>query len=122
VSTENTGRISRTLAPEAQAILFGTATEKVLDEQLRPITEVDEAHLIMLSERGLIRRQEAGRLLRSIRELRAGDFQPLRGRPAPRGIYLLYENHLIEVLGLETGGGCPYEGDFDGTLDASSWL
>ena len=41
------------------------------------------------------------RVLGAIGRLRAEGFAPLGGRPAPRGLYLLYEDWLIETLGEE---------------------
>jgi argininosuccinate lyase len=73
-------------------------------EELRSIVEIDRAHLIMLAERGLVERGHAARLLRAIAELESRDFAPLAGRPPIRGLYLLYEDFLIEALGAEVGG------------------
>lgn len=101
--TEHTGRIARGVTPTAQRILFGTVTEDDLGELMHS-SQVDRAHLVMLVERGLTERTHARALLRAIDELRSRRFAPLRGLPTPRGLYLLYESHLIEELGSETGG------------------
>jgi argininosuccinate lyase len=68
------------------------------------ISRVDRAHLVMLAERGIVDRGRAARVLKEIEHLRACRFAPLWAKAAPRGIYLLYENYLIEKLGPETGG------------------
>src|SRR5436305_4912496 len=58
----------------------------------------------MVLEAGLLSRDTARRLLAAMDQLAAADHAPLRGRPAPRGLYLLYERWLVETLGEETGG------------------
>lgn len=101
---ENTGRLKRSVTPTARRILFSGETEGELRDELRLITEVDRAHLVMLVERGLVEREKACAILGVIDRLRASGYTPLQGRPAPRGLYLLYESYLIETLGAETGG------------------
>ncbi|MBI3688109.1 MAG: argininosuccinate lyase [Actinobacteria bacterium] len=99
-----TGRLTATLSEHLQQIVYGRPAAGELAEELSLITTVDQAHLVMLAECGLIGREDAGRLLRRIAELRAQRFAPLVGVPAPRGRYLAYENQLIASLGPGTGG------------------
>lgn len=101
---ENTGRILQGLTPTARRILFGPSADAGIDAELGHITQVDRAHLVMLAERGIIDSTSACLLLETIEDLRSSDFAPLRGELAPRGLYLLYENYLIEKLGAQTGG------------------
>lgn len=101
---ENTGRLLQGPAQLARRILFGANADVSIDAQLKFITEVDKAHLIMLAERGLIEKSSASIILREINDLRQSDFAPLRNQTAPRGLYLLYENYLIEKLGAQIGG------------------
>ena len=103
-SLENTGRISEGLTWSARRIIFGETVDSALDAELKLISLVDIAHLTMLAECGIIDRDKACRLVSEINKLRAIDFEPLRSRMAPRGLYLLYENYLIEKLGHQTGG------------------
>lgn len=101
---ENTGRIKQALASPARRILFGGTTPAGIEFELRHISQVDRAHLVMLAECGIIRREQAARLLELIRLLDAEGFAPLHAASAPRGIYLAYEDFLIGELGAETGG------------------
>lgn len=101
---ENTGRIERGLTPTAQRILFGASANASIDAELQFATDVDRAHLVMLAERDIIDRERIGALLAEIEDLRANNFAPLRERAAPRGLFLLYEDYLIEKLGAQTGG------------------
>jgi argininosuccinate lyase len=101
---ENTGRIRRTLGPAARRIVFGDHVEQAIRDELPFYVRIDRAHLVMLLEQGLLPAQSVRRLLALMDELVATDYAALRGRPAPRGLYLLYENYLIERLGEEVGG------------------
>jgi argininosuccinate lyase len=100
---ENTGRILQALTPTARHILFGKTADNSADE-LNFITQVDLAHLVMLKEQGIIHSDDCLKLLRVIKVLRSSNFAALNRRPALRGIYLLYENYLVEELGIQTGG------------------
>lgn len=95
-----TGRLRRGVTARAARIVFNAD----LDAELPYLTEIDEAHLVMLTERGLVDPAQAAAMLREIVALRASDYAPLRDRPAPRGTYLLYESHLIDRLGPDIGG------------------
>ncbi|MFI2205556.1 argininosuccinate lyase [Streptomyces sp. NPDC020192] len=102
-----TGRLTTSVAPAAAEILFERhlrAPEDPVAAELRPTSQVDRAHVVMLAEQGVVGRETAARLLAGIEELRATGFAPLRHRPAPRGRYLAYEGYLVEQLGAETGG------------------
>jgi argininosuccinate lyase len=85
-------------------MLFGTTANESIDGELRYVSQVDRAHLVMLAEQGLIERAPARRLLTTISELAANGFAPLHGKVAIRGLFLLYEDYLIQQLGVETGG------------------
>jgi argininosuccinate lyase len=102
--TAGTGRLKAGLTPRAARIVFGDNGDAGIDLELPYITEIDEAHLVMLTECGLIGADSAAKLLVEIRSLRHNGFLPLRGRPAPRGTYLLYEDYLIKTLGADVGG------------------
>lgn len=101
---ENTGRILRGLTPTARKIIFGESADSGVAAELAHVTRVDCAHLLMLAERGILEGWRVALVLEEIAALRAQDFAPLRGLSAPRGLFLLYENYLIERLGADTGG------------------
>jgi argininosuccinate lyase len=102
---EDTGRLRRGLTPIARRIVFDEAgIEAGISEELPSYSLIDLAHLIMLAEQGIIAVPAARLAVRTILALRATDFAPLRGRTAARGLYLLYEDHLIEELGAQVGG------------------
>ncbi|HEX2040412.1 MAG TPA: argininosuccinate lyase [Acidimicrobiales bacterium] len=101
----DTGRITTGLHPTVVDIVFGSSVDEAIDAELAHITQVDRAHLVMLAEQGLVADDTARTLLRAIDDLRAAGFAPLRGRQAPRGLFLLYEQHLADAGGgvLQTG-------------------
>ncbi len=101
---ENTGRLLHGPAPLARRILFGANVDESIATQLRFITDIDKAHLIMLAESGLIEKSSVSQIIREINDLRQSSFAPLRDQTTPRGLYLLYENYLIEKLGAQVGG------------------
>ncbi|HEY2236965.1 MAG TPA: argininosuccinate lyase [Candidatus Angelobacter sp.] len=101
---ENTGRIRKLLSPTARKILFGRSTSSMIDDELPFICSADCAHLVMLAECGICDPQSTARLLRAIQRLMEADFDVLRGRDPVRGMFLLYEDYLIETEGAEVGG------------------
>jgi argininosuccinate lyase len=98
-----TGRIRGELGLRTRRVVYGEPTPASIDAELPLMIRVDQAHLVMLAEQRLISGDTAGRLLRSLAAL-AADPRPLHHRPAPRGLYLMYEGYLIEQLGAEIGG------------------
>lgn len=101
---EDTGRIRRPLDPRARRIVFGDDAAAGIRDELPDYLRVDRAHVVMLVERALLPRESGARILAGVDALAADDYAPLRERPAPRGLYLLYESWLIETLGEEVGG------------------
>lgn len=101
---ESKGRITSTLVPIAQKILFGKLSDEDIDNELLYSTQVDRAHIIMLVKQGIIKRDSAIKLLLEIQKLRNCGFKTLKDKTSYRGVYLLYENYLIEKLGMDDGG------------------
>ncbi len=98
------GRLLGELGPRTRRVVYGELGQTEIDAELPLMIQVDRAHLVMLAEQGLISASAAGALLRCIQELAAARFAPLLSRPAPRGLYLMYEGYLVERLGPEIGG------------------
>ncbi|TJV77117.1 MAG: argininosuccinate lyase, partial [Mesorhizobium sp.] len=71
---------------------------------LRHQATIDEAHLVMLADQGLVSQAAAAELLKHILDLQDEGFQSLEGRDAPRGLYLAYEAELAARAGLEKAG------------------
>jgi argininosuccinate lyase len=99
---DDTGRIRRPLSPTARRIVFGDPPAG--PSELMLVSQVDRAHLVMLTEQELVDRAAAATLLAEIELLRAACFVPLQGTEARRGQYLLYEDWLAGRLGERTAG------------------
>ncbi|MFJ8661902.1 argininosuccinate lyase [Streptomyces sp. NPDC093795] len=99
-----TGRLTGTLGPRTRRVVYGESGPEDIRQELGATTTVDLAHVVMLTERGLLPREAAAALLRRITALRADGFTALYELPAPRGLYLMYEGHLVAELGAEVGG------------------
>ncbi|MBO4254988.1 argininosuccinate lyase [Streptomyces griseorubiginosus] len=99
-----TGRLSRTLGARTARVVYGEPGPDAVRQELGHTSTIDLAHVVMLTECRLLPRTAAGTLLRTITALRADGFAELHDRPAPRGLYLMYESHLIERLGADVGG------------------
>jgi argininosuccinate lyase len=99
----DTGRLKKPPNRFVHRILLDAPPEtRAMDLTL--ISQVDLAHVLMLSECGILKSEDASRLLRAILELRDLRFAPLQNRPQERGLFLMYEGYLREVCGEKTGG------------------
>jgi len=99
---DNTGRITVGLSAAVRKLCFGRVSAAA--DELEHMTQVDRAHVLMLAEQGLLAPGAARTLLGEIGRLRAEGFASLKSRPSTRGLYLLYEDYLIETLGPAVGG------------------
>ncbi len=99
-----TGRLRGQLGPGTLRVVYGDPSPADIEAELRLMVPVDQAHVAMLAGCALIGRPAAAALLDAMADLLATGFAPLRGRPAPRGLYLMYEGYLIERLGTDIGG------------------
>jgi argininosuccinate lyase len=99
-----TGRLTGEIGQRTRRIIYGPLSAADIDAELPLMVCVDQAHVVMLAEQKLISAPTAAGLLRCIAALAADGFRPLHGRPAPRGLYLMYEGYLMEQLGPEVGG------------------
>jgi argininosuccinate lyase len=101
---DDTGRIKQPATPTARRVLFQQPAALQIQRELPSMVAIDRAHLVMLTECGIMRVEHASRLLNAIDELRQSGFVQLHGRPAHRGVYLLYEDYLIQAVGIEAAG------------------
>lgn len=99
-----TGRLVAEISPRTRQVVYGEPTPAEMASELALMARVDQAHLAMLAANGLVSPAAAGSLLNCIAELSEQGFRPLFERPAPRGLYLMYEGYLIDKLGPDVGG------------------
>ncbi|ESZ71159.1 lyase family protein [Mesorhizobium sp. L103C105A0] len=93
-----------TLHPEAMKLLAPPIEITRDGRLLRYQAAIDEAHLVMLADQGLVSEAGAADLLKHIVDLQDEGFQSLEGRDAPRGLYLAYEAELGARAGPEMAG------------------
>ncbi len=100
----DTGRLRRTLHPEALAIVRKVPAPETRRRELAWLAAVDEAHLVMLADSGVLAADQVRPVLTEIDRLRGSRFAGLTESVAPRGTYLLYEGALVEGLGVDVAG------------------
>ncbi|MEI9424278.1 ATP-grasp domain-containing protein [Mesorhizobium sp. Cs1299R1N1] len=93
-----------TLHPEAMKLLAPPIEISRDGRLLKFQAAIDEAHLVMLADQGLVERALAADLLKHILSLQSEGFRSLEGRDAPRGLYLAYEAELAARAGPEKAG------------------
>lgn len=92
------------LHPEAMKLLAPPIEISRDGRLLQYQATIDEAHLVMLADQGLVSQTAAADLLQHILHLQDEGFQSLEGRDAPRGLYLAYEAELAARAGPEKAG------------------
>ncbi|RWP94407.1 lyase family protein [Mesorhizobium sp.] len=92
------------LHPEAMKLLAPPIEISRDGRLLQHQAAIDEAHLVMLADQGLVSQPAAADLLKHILDLQNEGFQSLEGREAPRGLYLAYEAELAARAGPEKAG------------------
>ncbi|WP_431825191.1 lyase family protein [Burkholderia sp. F1] len=98
------GRLRRTLHPEALAIVRKPAPRAERLAELGAFAAIDEAHLLMLVDAGICDRARAATVLAEIARQRDAEFAAIADAVAPRGAYALYEQLIIERVGIDAGG------------------
>ncbi|WP_287381810.1 lyase family protein [Mesorhizobium sp.] len=93
-----------TLHPEAMKLVAPPIEISRDGRLLRHQAAIDEAHLVMLADQGLVSPAATADLLKHILDLQGEGFQSLEGRDAPRGLYLAYEAELAARAGPEKAG------------------
>ncbi|ESY62501.1 argininosuccinate lyase [Mesorhizobium sp. LNHC252B00] len=92
------------LHPEAMKLLAPPIDISRDGRLLHYQAAIDEAHLVMLADQGLVCQTDAADLLKHILDIQDEGFQSLEGREAPRGLYLAYEAELVTRTGPEKAG------------------
>jgi argininosuccinate lyase len=104
---DNTGRIRKALLPEIAGIVFEDI-EASIQNYLTYSCQVDKAHLIMLLNTNLVKKEPVSKILKIIGELEADEFAALRKAKVSRGAFSLYEDYIMQQVGLRDGGYLQY--------------
>jgi argininosuccinate lyase len=97
-------RIAGEVGPRTRRVVYGELGAAEIAAELPVSIQVDRAHVVMLCEQKLISPEAASALLDCMADLEDEGYAPLLGRPAPRGVYLMYEGYLAQRLGDDVGG------------------
>lgn len=100
----DTGRILQPIDWRVRRMLYGQTANALIDADLESEIRVDLAHLVMLSEAGLIPPARAARIASAIVRSVNPALRPCEGARPERGLYLLLEDHLIGETGELDGG------------------
>ncbi len=98
------GRLKKALDPVAHSIVFPLKSEEALLQEFTMIATLNEAHLVSLHTTKLLDSEKIKKLLQTIQSFRQEHFASLLKKPSQRGAYLLFENHLIDTLGMDIAG------------------
>ena len=101
---DNTGRIKKGLNRSIKKIIFGNKINKNDKRELLLLSTIDKAHIVMLEQEGFLSFEYASKVISKIVYLENLEFRPLIGSKTPRGLYMKYENWLIEQLGIRVAG------------------
>ncbi len=100
----DTGRLTRTLHPEAHQVVYGAPNPAADLATLRLTSRIDRVHVLGLRSSGLLTVAETAQLLDAIQTVEALNYAPVLERPRPRGLYLVYEQVISELAGPGIGG------------------
>lgn len=103
-NNNSTGRLKHTLHPVAHVIAFPNKEKSILLFELDTLALLNEAHIVSLHKSKLISLSSAQKILKLIFTLRKNKFSALLNKKSTRGTYLLFENYLIENLGIDVAG------------------
>ena len=92
---DSTGLIRTRLVAEARRIVFRNPEPAALQDQLRTLARIDQAHVLMLVDCGIVAAADGRDVLRAIAQLVAADFAELATGEPTRGLYLAYESALV---------------------------
>ena len=104
MKTHTDGRLKKTLDPAAHAIVFPIKPEEALRQEFTTLSTLNEAHLVSLHTTKLLDPEKIKKLLETIQSFRQEAFASLLKEQSHRGAYLLFENHLIDTLGMDIAG------------------
>ncbi len=99
------GKIKKAPAPEIVEYLIRPGIASDLARSYQTTLDVNKAHVVMLAEEGIIKKEAAGEILRVTREMAAMQDQPaFEITPDVEDLYFNLERYLIQRAGLEIGG------------------
>lgn len=96
-------RLKETTAPEVNEYIYRPRLEGFA-AGFDNLGNVNKAHIVMLSEQGLIRGEHAAVLAKGVLDMEAAGPDVVTLDPSREDAYFNYEAHLIELIGTDIGG------------------
>ena len=97
-------RLAELPADEVVTYLYGPRMREERDTSFGYLTEVNQAHVVMLARQAIIESDAAASLLRAIEELAVAGKDQLELDPRREDLYFNYERAIIEKVGPAVGG------------------
>ena len=97
-------RLKSPPAEEIVKYLIGPRIHGDLNPDFAALSQINMAHAVMLLEQGIITRETARPLLRTLREMDAGGAGAIKLDPAKEDLYFNVEGALIDKVGIDIGG------------------
>lgn len=101
---KDTGVIKEYIDERLGKLVYTENGNKDIYDELVYSVQADKAHIIMLYESKIINKEVTEKILKAIVDLEKVDYEPLKYKYMPRGIFLYYEDYLINLIGEEAGG------------------
>lgn len=98
------GLLHEALSSEAQTAIFLPWIEQSFGPSLPLLTEINQAHVVMLHDTGLLERETASSLLAVVDELAMAGMAAFTLDGALEDVYFNYEAEVIRRLGQDIGG------------------
>jgi argininosuccinate lyase len=96
-------RLKEATAPEVNEYIYQPRLAGFA-EGFDHLGDVNKAHIVMLAEQGLIRREHAAVLAMGVLDMEAAGPEAVTLDPSREDAYFNYEAHLIERIGTDIGG------------------
>ncbi len=92
------------MAPEVQSLIYQPRLSQEIATSFPHVVDVNQAHTIMLAEKGIISGEVARGLARALIEIEREGAQALAASPALEDVHFNFEAALIERAGADVGG------------------
>lgn len=97
-------RLTESVAPEVCDHIYMPRLDRDFAAVFQYLTDLNQAHVLMLAARGLLPRDTARLIVRGLVQMESAGPGAVALDPQREDSYFNYEAHLIGLIGIETGG------------------
>ena len=97
-------RLTEAVAPEVRDLIYQPRLGADFDDSFGYLHEINEAHLLMLADQGLLGKDAVRTLAAALGRIVAEGPRAMALDPRREDAYFNYEAHLIEITGADVGG------------------